>query len=147
VRRLLPARWRDARISQLLPTLDSWHFWITVAFLVVGGLVVVSILNRSGLGRERAAREQAGIARVEQCLRARTVLYPRLNRYFAGTAVIAHVLVINSVAAHQATPPGTKIYRTQSKNLTRLRRAVRDVEKFRLPVPTVADCEKLRKGG
>jgi hypothetical protein len=145
VRRFVPERWH--RLSRFLPALDSWQFWITVAFFIIGGLAIASIANRSSISSEHAARKQAGIARVEQCLRARKVLYPKLNRYFAGTAVVAHTLVENSVAAHQATPPGTAIYRTQAHNLARLRRAVRNVEAFRLPVPTVASCEKLRTRG
>jgi hypothetical protein len=141
----VPERWH--RLRRFLPALDSWQFWITVAFFIIAGLAIAAVVNRSSIGSEHAARQQAGIARVEQCLRARRVLYPKLNRYFAGTAVVAHTLVENSVAAHRATPPGTKIYRTQVHNLARLRRAVHNVEAFRLPIPTAASCEKLRSGG
>lgn len=146
MRRFIPERWRHLKIARVLPTLDSWHFWITLAFLILGGIAIATVLNRSSIGAEHNAREQAGISRVQTCLRARVALYPRLNGYFDGVAVMAHTLVENSEAMHEITPRGSAVYHAQERNLRRLRDAIKRVVRFRLPVPTIRQCEAERNG-
>lgn len=136
--------------ERLRPSLDSWHFWVAVAYF---GLVVMTVVvwaNYSRVSKEErrtaivAAERGADIAaQYQQCIKSIPLLR-KFNRFVAGVQLEHATLLRNAVATHRATPPGSDVYRAQVGNIIRLREANDAVTGLALPVVTVHQCQLAR---
>jgi hypothetical protein len=128
------------RTHRVRDVLNSWRFWVVIAY---GILFVVLVLGGVTYGREssdRAARRAAANASYQQCL-ASIPIFRKINRFIDGTRNVGAVLLLNSEQMHQITTPGTLVYKSQARNIRRLRRALRDQRAvLQFPVPTPAEC-------
>jgi len=138
--RRMPERWRDR--------LDSWQFWVGVAYFGLACCVVGLYFVNSRTQREEAIRistaRAAAQAQERRCIESRPVLM-KVNRFFEGSQDLAATLVENSQANLAATPIDDPLRPTRVKNLRRLAAAYRkvlDVDDF--PVPTVDQCRGRR---
>ena len=68
----------------------------------------------------------------------------KFNRAMKGAETVANVLLFNAEAMHDITEPGTEVYRTQTRNIARLRAAINSGSGVRIPVPTEAVCKARR---
>jgi hypothetical protein len=148
------------RILSYVPTdvrrfLDNWKLWVGVAYF---GLVamIVSLYFVNARTTRAVALQAAAAARTntEHRLNAQSdyhacvVSIPalrKINRFVNGVQVLHQALLLNAVKAHEATPPGSALYRQQVANIARLSRSVDAVSGVAFPGPTVAECRARRK--
>lgn len=132
--------------------LDSWRFWQVVGFTILVGIFILAAVtfrresnDRAKVAAVAAAREASAQAEYQQCLASRPFLM-KFNLFVRGVNTAHHVLLLNALAMHAITPPGSVVYHVQEKNIIRLRRSVRDVKFPPVPVQTKAECKAaLRK--
>lgn len=144
----VPERWRDI--------LDSWQFWIGVAFFVLALVVVwLFVLNQRTTRTEAAAAAERAVLAERQRAAANSnyaaciVSIPqltRISRHLGGVNDLADVLLTNSREIARATPKNEPAYRTRIANLARLETAAAKIAAIKaLPVPTVKQCKERRR--
>lgn len=134
--------------------LDSWQFWMGVAYFGLV-LVVVALYFQNGRidnAQRRADRaETLHLASVTaeassaytQCVLSIPTLQ-KVDTFVRGVQELHQTLLTNARLAHQATPPGTAAYRVQASNLIRLRHSADAVKGLTFHVPTVKECRHRR---
>jgi len=123
-------------VNRVREALRHWGPWMVLAYL---GLVAVVAFGFSLYARtiNRDAARQAAVAR---CFASRPQLQ-RISRHLHGVNLLADVLVTNTRASVEATPPGDPQRRSRLANLHRIEQAHDDIAAIdSLPVPTVAQC-------
>jgi hypothetical protein len=130
--------------------LDSWQFWVGVAYF---GLALVVIALWVNYDRVSADQKRTAIITAEriadtqsqyvECVKSIPLL-KRVNTFFDGEHLLGQTLIKNSIANHQATPPGTPLYRAQIANLERLRKSLSETTNVHISVPTKKQCNLLR---
>lgn len=134
--------------------LDSWQFWVGVAYVGLACVVVALWVNYSRVSREQVQTERVSAARhadivanaeaqYQQCVKSIPALI-RINRFLHGVQDEHRILLVNSLASHQATPKDTALWKAQLVNIRRLRRASEEVQGVHFPVPTRKSCVALR---
>lgn len=142
-------------VRQMRPTLDSFNFWVAVAYVgLVAVVVALFFINQNTTAnvKRTTADEAAHSAeilssarsRYQECVASIPVL-TKINGYLDGTRIVDRALVANSAANLAATPPGSALYWTRVQNLARLERAARSAKGVKFPVPTKQDCTALRR--
>jgi hypothetical protein len=130
--------------------LSAWQFWSGVAYFCImlvvvalyyqNGRVISALRNSSRAETLRVAAIQADAASsYRQCVASIPTLR-EANRFIHGVQELHAVLVENTEAAHQLTPPGSPLYEAQKKSIARLRASQRLVDGLRFPVSTRSSC-------
>lgn len=134
--------------------LDTWQFWIGVAYFGLVCVVVALWIGFSRVSTDQARTERIQAARhadivanadaqYQQCVKSIPTLR-RVDGFLEGVREVHHILLVNSEASHQATPPGSALYQTQKRNIERLRDAFKKVNGVKFPIPTHSSCVALR---
>jgi hypothetical protein len=135
------------RLTAQFPWLDSWHFWVGIAYFGLVGVTVALWINFSRVDRQAQARHADIVANADsqytQCVTSIPTL-ERINRFIAGVEETNAILLRNSLASHDATPPGTPLYQAQIANISRFRDALQSAKGVRFPIPTLKSCLALR---
>lgn len=124
---------------------DSRAFWSGLAFVVVAGLFIFTVVTYSQEQSDRASRHASAQAEYQQCLGSIPLLV-KVNKFVVGVRTVGQVLLANSIRMHVATKPtdGTAhLYLIQEQNIRRLRRAIAPQKDLTFPVPTLATCRAL----
>lgn len=135
--------------------LDSWQFWVGVAYIGLACVVVALWVNYSRVSNEQVQTERVAAARhadiianaeaqYQQCVKSIPAL-TRINRFLHGVQDEHQTLLLNSLASHAATPKDTAIWHAQLANIRRLRRASREVQGVKFPIPTTKSCVALKR--
>jgi hypothetical protein len=149
---------RDLRSlrSRYPSLLDSWQFWVGIAYF---GLTCVVVALWIAFGRVSAdqaktadldARRHADIvataeSQYTQCVRSIPVS-EKVNKFVAGVQELGDVLLVNSISSHGVARPGSLLYDRQAKNISRLRDALKKVRAVKaFPVPSVAKCIAIKQ--
>lgn len=117
-------------------------FWVGGLIALVWLVILTGRVNRAEA--ERAASKAATInANYASCIRS-IPFAKQINGFVAGAETVAYVLLANQISTHEATRPGTEVYRAQVVNIQRLQRAIASGTGVRMPVSTPADCAERR---
>lgn len=140
---------------QLRPTLDSFDFWVAVAYFglvaLMVGLFFVNQNTQHALSRQ--AKDEATHAaeiganaqsQYHLCVSSIPTLR-KINAFIDGQRVTAAALVTNSKANLAATQKNDPLYELRVRNLHRLQRAERAAAVVKFPIPTAAQCAALRR--
>lgn len=135
--------------AQARRRLDSWRFWISVAFagiVILFGCVIYLVSNKFSEDADR--RTQAALANTTQvasCITsARSA--PNVLHLLDFLDVLANNSIISNESALKAQPTGPLV-KTRKDSLRRLRPALPTIEAFRLATErgqrTISDCKAL----
>lgn len=140
--------------KQFRPTLDTFNFWVGIAYFGLAAVVVALYfvnqdtarnISRTTADEARHAAEISSNAtsRYQECLGSIPELRS-INRFIDGAATVDKALVENSQANLTATPKTSPLYAVRIANLRRLENAEAAAYQVRFPIPTRADCAALR---
>lgn len=143
------------RLNQWRPTLDSFNFWIGVAYLGLAAVVVVLfILNqRSSDNIRRTAADEAAHSaeivsaarsRYQQCVGSIPEL-AKINRFIRGVQLLHIAQEQNALAVLKVTPRHDPTYMARYQSYLRFKAAADKVKGVHFDVATVAECRALRK--
>lgn len=120
--------------------------FIGIAGLAVGGFYLNARTNQAQLKATKveAIREAETLTTYQTCL-ASIPEFHRLSRHVKGVNDLAETLVLNSVAAMKAAPPGDPLAAARVANLRRLKVAAAEIAAVTaFPAQTVAECAARR---
>ncbi len=131
--------------------LDSWEWWVGVAYFALAGVIVALFFLNARTTRSvahtaklEAIREAETQTTYQTCL-ASIPEFHRLSRHVAGVNHLAETLVKNSEAAIRAAPPGDPLMASRKANLKRLKTATAEIAAVTaFPAQTVAECAARR---
>lgn len=129
--------------DRVLHTIDSWRFWMIVAFTALSVIVIwgVNLTQRSI--KEQAAREARIQSDYRSCIRSIPSLRA-ISRHVSGVNDLADILVENSkVTISHSNPAELGFRRANLHRLMRAQRKIAAVKKF--DVPSVRSCEQRRR--
>jgi hypothetical protein len=135
--------------------LDNWQFWVGIAYIGLACIIVALWVNYSRVSRDQthtaevvAARHADIVASAEaqyaQCVKSIPTL-TNINHFIHGVEEVHRILLVNSIAAHRATPPGSPLYRQQILNIRRLHDAFKSAKKVQFAVATQAKCLAIKE--
>jgi hypothetical protein len=130
--------------------LDSWQFWVGIAYFGLACVVVALWVNYNRVSRDQvrtaevvAARHADLVASAEaqytQCVKSIPTLR-NINAFINGVEEVHQILLVNSIAAHKATPPGSALYQQQIMNIARLRDAFATAKNVHFTIASKAKC-------
>ena len=137
----------------VLEALDSWKFWVAVAYAGLAGVLLglyVLFENQSNeTARRIAIQRSAAQASVSACVTS--VKNAPLSRGFAEAhrALVANQ-ILTTTAALQASPSSDPLYEVRLASLHRLEKAMANADKLIMVVkdttPTKARCNAIAEG-
>lgn len=126
--------------TRLLRVLDSWRFWMTIAFVALAAIVVWQFFLTQRSIKEQSAREARIQSDYQSCIRSIPSL-TKISRHVEGVNELAVILVRNSKSLIH-TPP-LRVRQMNYALLVAAQKKIAAVKSF--PVPTVASCEARRR--
>jgi acyl-CoA synthetase (AMP-forming)/AMP-acid ligase II len=139
---------KQNRTDLILGLLTSFQFWLILWGCALVGVLVFTLVTYQRESSDRAARRATAQATAQasatQCLQSRPFL-KQVNHFADGVREVGQVLLANNVRMHAITPPGTRVYATQTVNIAKLRKALESQKAFRIPIRTPAECRALAR--
>lgn len=141
-------------MSRLRPTLDTFNFWIGVAYFGLVAVVVALYFINNTTSRyiARTAADEAKHAaeissnaqnRYQECLGSIPEL-TKINRFVGGVQELHVAQEHAALNLLKITPKGGPMYRVRYENYLRFKSAADKVKGVQFHVPTVHDCDDLR---
>lgn len=141
-------------VRQMRPTLDTFNFWVGIAYFGLAALVVALYFVNQSTQRSvtRQAQDEAAHSaeivanangRYQQCVGSIPTL-SKFNAFIEGTQEGWHILITNS-RTNLAISPNPAVYKQRAANLARIVKASRKIDQpKKFPIPTQAKCRELR---
>lgn len=128
--------------------LDSWQFWVGVAYFGLAGCVVALFLLYSDQSKDDASRAAADSARVIEC-RQQVETAPAVIELVNSIELIVTNQIAATVDAIMAQPGNVTLNASRRQSVERMRVARTRVQEFRdrytKSRPTSEYCDKLAR--